>query len=75
VPRKLQELKAELRRAGFVKVRARGSHERWTHPDDPGIKITLAGADGDDAKPYQEDDVAEALLKLDQLPEAQRGRP
>ena len=52
MPRKLRELRAELRRAGFVLAHTTGSHETWRHPS--GAKLTLAGKDGADAKPYQE---------------------
>lgn len=52
MPRKLRELRAELRRAGFVLAHTTGSHETWRHPS--GAKLTLAGRDGADAQPYQE---------------------
>ena len=54
MPRKLFELKAILRRAGFQQRRTRGSHSVWEHPNIPGSSIILSGKDGDDAKPYQE---------------------
>jgi predicted RNA binding protein YcfA (HicA-like mRNA interferase family) len=63
MPRKLRQLKADLRRAGFSERAGKGSHTRWSHPlvMQP---VTLAGHDGDDAKPYQERDVREALEAL-----------
>lgn len=63
MPRKLRQLKADLRRAGWVLKgdAGKGSHERWVHPDVPGIQVTLSGRDGDDAKHYQERDVANAI--------------
>jgi hypothetical protein len=33
MPRKIRELKAELRRAGFVERPAKGSHTFWEHSD------------------------------------------
>jgi predicted RNA binding protein YcfA (HicA-like mRNA interferase family) len=66
VPRKIRELKADLRRAGFVSRSAKGSHTYWRHPR-LSVRITLAGADGDDAKPYQERDVRGALEQLREL--------
>lgn len=63
VPRKVRELKAELRRAGFRGRPGKGSHERWTHPLRPG-RLTLSGADRDDAKPYQERAVGRALAEV-----------
>ncbi len=63
MPRKLRQLKADLRKAGFIERPGKGSHFRWSHPlvPDP---VTLAGQDGDDAKPYQERDAREALEAL-----------
>jgi predicted RNA binding protein YcfA (HicA-like mRNA interferase family) len=65
MPRKIRELKADLRRAGFTfqRRRGKGSHEYFRHPLVPEA-VTLAGGDGDDAKPYQERDVAAALRDL-----------
>jgi predicted RNA binding protein YcfA (HicA-like mRNA interferase family) len=65
MPRKLRELRADSRRAGFVSDtrRGKGSHTYWEHPLLPGERVTLAGADGDDARPYQERDVRAALAK------------
>lgn len=65
MPKKIRELKAMLRKAGFECVRIRGSHERWLHPDLPELPITLAGKDGKDAKPYLERLVNQALQQLD----------
>ncbi len=58
MPRKLRQLRADLRALGFVLVRTTGSHETWRHPT--GVKATVAGADGADAKRYQEGELAEA---------------
>jgi predicted RNA binding protein YcfA (HicA-like mRNA interferase family) len=66
MPKKIRELKAMLRKAGFSSRPAKGSHTFWTHPA-LSIRITLAGSDGADAKPYQEDDVRDALRKLKEL--------
>ena len=63
--RKIRQLKADLRRAGFVEEadRGKGSHSRWHHPAEAGTRVILAGHEGDDAKPYQERDVREAIAK------------
>lgn len=58
MPRKLRELRAELRRAGFVPIRTAGSHETWAHPS--GATLTLAGKDGAAARRYQERDLRQA---------------
>jgi len=59
MPRKLRELIAELKRAGFVDRGGKGSHRNFKHPS--GVKITLSGKPGDDAKSYQERDVDKAI--------------
>ena len=64
MPRKIRELKAELRKGGFVLLpdRGKGSHTVWEHPFIPD-EITLSGQDGEDVKYYQEKQVREALAK------------
>jgi predicted RNA binding protein YcfA (HicA-like mRNA interferase family) len=53
VPRKLRELIADLKRAGFVQEPARGSHRKFRHPQ--GLTVVLSGhGEGADALPYQE---------------------
>ncbi len=64
MPRKLRQLKADLRRAGFVNRGGKGDHTNWQHPELPGMRITLAGNDGNDAQHYQEEDVRRALNAL-----------
>ena len=66
MPKKVRELKAILRQAGFECKRIRGSHERWIHPGLPELPITLAGKDSQDAKPYLEKLVNTALQQLDE---------
>lgn len=73
MPRKIRQLKSELRKAGFVEntERGKGSHAVWEHPDAPSAFVTLSGKDGDDAKAYQEKHVREAIaqaLQADQQP-------
>ena len=62
MPRKIRQLLADLRSAGFQLDRQTGSHRQFKHPDSPNV-ITLAGAEGDDAKRYQERQVAGAIAK------------
>ncbi len=52
MPRKLRQIRAELRALGFYLARQAGSHETWRHAC--GHQVGLAGADGNDVKPYQE---------------------
>jgi predicted RNA binding protein YcfA (HicA-like mRNA interferase family) len=64
MPRKLRELQADLRRAGYTPRAAQGSHVVWEHPLTPEQSVTLAGHDGDDAHRYQEREVRVALAAL-----------
>ena len=53
-----RELIRDLKRAGLVLRKGSGSHRRFWHPT--GAR-TLSGGRGDDAKAYQELDVARAI--------------
>ncbi|MGC1306402.1 MAG: type II toxin-antitoxin system HicA family toxin [Phormidesmis sp.] len=65
MPKKIRELKAMLRKAGFSEQSGKGSHTKWLHPLYSG-RVTLSGKDGKDAKPYQEKEVEKALRKVAQ---------
>jgi hypothetical protein len=67
MPRKIRELKADLKHFGFVWRPGMGSHTVWTHPLLLFDEITLSGQDGDDAQRYQERNVREILAKLDKI--------
>lgn len=62
MPKKIRELTAALRAAGFRLDRQKGSHRQYVHERFRGV-VTLSGGDGDDAKRYQENQVAEAIAK------------
>jgi predicted RNA binding protein YcfA (HicA-like mRNA interferase family) len=66
MPKKIRELKSLLSKAGFTCAPGKGSHSKWFHPLLPG-KLTLSGKDGNDAKPYQEKDVNNALQMLKEI--------
>ena len=74
VVRKLRQLRADLRRAGFSVTRQTGSHQTWQHPAVQGYSLTVAGADGADAQPYQERDVRDALARARAAREDERRR-
>jgi predicted RNA binding protein YcfA (HicA-like mRNA interferase family) len=57
--RKVRQLIADLEQAGFVNRGGKGSHRNFTHPK--GLRVTVSGGSGDDAKHYQERDVRRAL--------------
>jgi predicted RNA binding protein YcfA (HicA-like mRNA interferase family) len=66
------KLKADLYRAGWQLARQRGSHQIFSHPLLPGDRVEIAGHnDGQEAKRYQERDVAEAVKRA----EAARRKP
>jgi predicted RNA binding protein YcfA (HicA-like mRNA interferase family) len=64
MPVKIRKLKSWLSKAGFYARSAKGSHTKWTHPQFPGVYVTLAGKDGDDAQRYQIEQVENALRKV-----------
>lgn len=55
MPRKIRDLIRDLQRAGFTNRGGKGSHRNFEHPN--GVRITLSGKEGDDAKRYQEREV------------------
>jgi predicted RNA binding protein YcfA (HicA-like mRNA interferase family) len=56
MPRKIRQLIKELEKAGFVNRGGKGNHRNFIHPK--GIAMTISGNIGDDAKHYQEKEVA-----------------
>jgi predicted RNA binding protein YcfA (HicA-like mRNA interferase family) len=61
VPRKIRQLVADLKQAGFIQVPGgKGSHRKFQHAKVSGSLI-LSGQDGDDAKHYQEKQVRNAI--------------
>jgi hypothetical protein len=72
VPRKLRQLRVDLRRAGFAVDHQTGSHQVWRHTLLHGVRVNLAGNDGADALVYQEREVREALRKLAEVEERDR---
>lgn len=77
MPRKIRELKQDLRRAGFVEdtQRGKGSHSWWRHPEAPGIAVNVAGRDGADARQYQEREVRDAIRAARAAREAEEEQP
>ena len=66
MPKKIRELKAMLKKAGFRWRPGKGSHTVWTHLKFRGKKVTIAGNDGDDAKKYLEKEVESAIREVEQ---------
>jgi len=67
MPVKIRKLKAELRKAGFDSRPGKGSHIVWYYPRDRSIHVSLAGNDGNDAKPYQIKDVYDAIRRAKEV--------
>ena len=64
MPRKIRELIRDLRDAGFYEIAGgKGSHLKFTHASYPGA-VTLSGKQGDDAKPYQENQIRRAIEEV-----------
>ncbi|MDF7824295.1 type II toxin-antitoxin system HicA family toxin [Pontiellaceae bacterium B12227] len=62
MPRKIRQLIQDLKKAGFTDRGGKGSHRNFTHSS--GIRITISGKTGDDAKKYQEREVERALREV-----------
>lgn len=62
MPPKVRELIAELERHGFVNRGGKGSHRNFEHP--LGLRVTISGKAGDDARKYQERLVRENLRQV-----------
>ena len=63
MPLKIRELIRGLKAAGFVDRGGKGSHRNFLfHP--AGVRITLSGSTGADAKNYQEKAVKAALEQV-----------
>lgn len=62
MPPKVRELIKQLQKSGFINRGGKGSHRNFSHIK--GIKITISGKPGDDAKKYQINAVKTALEKV-----------
>ena len=62
MPRKIRQLIADLEKAGFESRGGKGSHRNFIHPK--GLRVTVSGNAGHDARHYQEREVRRALDKL-----------
>ena len=62
MPRKIRDLLKALRDAGFTEIpgSGKGSHRKLVHRKYPGA-VTVSGNPGDDAKRYQEKQIAQAI--------------
>ena len=62
MPQKIRELIKKVKNLGFVNRGRKGSHQNFLHPS--GVKITISGSPGDDAKQYQEMEVRRVIKEV-----------
>lgn len=74
LPPKISELKADLRRAGFIRFTTggKGSHEKWIHSAYPDRIVVVAGHDGDDSQHYLIRDVRYAVARASERSKEER---
>ncbi len=65
MPRKVRDLERDLRHAGFLRRRGKGSHRQWEHHQMRDRPVTISGSAGTDAHHYQERQVRDALAELE----------
>ena len=66
MPRKVRDLVRDLLAAGFDEIPGgKGSHRKFTHARSAGA-VTLSGGSGDDAKPYQEKQIRQAIEEVEE---------
>lgn len=65
MPQKIRDLLKALKNAGFKEISGtgKGSHRKLVHPKYSGA-VTVSGNLGDDAKRYQEKQVAQAIEEV-----------
>lgn len=64
MPRKIRQIKADLKTLGFVNRGGKGDHTNWLHPNYPSLIVSVAGKDGDDCKHYNEADLKRVRAAL-----------
>ncbi|MBK5940331.1 type II toxin-antitoxin system HicA family toxin [Halochromatium roseum] len=64
MPRKIRALLNDLQKAGFINRGGKGSHRNLEHGS--GVRITISGHLGDDAKLYQEKEVKQKIREAKQ---------
>ena len=69
MPKKVRELKAMVKKAGYILQpgRGKGSHTFWKHPLLPEEPLTIPGQDGDDAPLYLERAIQRVLKKIEEI--------
>lgn len=67
MPKKIRNLIKMLKDTGFEEIKGggKGAHRKFTHQSFPGA-VTISGKPGDDAKPYQLQQVEQAIARIDE---------
>ena len=73
MPRKVRELRADLKRAGFTQRPVSSGHTVWEHPLVAG-HVSVSGQDGDDALPYQEKGVRTYVRDAQRAEQERKGK-
>jgi predicted RNA binding protein YcfA (HicA-like mRNA interferase family) len=71
MPRKKRDIKRDYRQAGFIERQGKGDHTNYSHPLLRDV-YTVAGTDGDDARPYDEKNLRQALKALEDAKRSQQ---
>lgn len=74
MPKKVRQLKQELRKAGFLLVAGmgKGSHSLWRHERHTHVTVLLSGKDGSDARRHLEQKVEDAIKTVRRLDQETR---
>lgn len=64
MPRKVRQLIKDLLKSGFTLKSIRGSHRKY---ENNGVIAVLSGAEGDDARNYQEKLVRTAIARIKEI--------
>jgi len=62
MPKKIKQLISELEKSGFINRGGKGSHRNYVHPQ--GVRVTISGQLGDDAKLYQVNEVSKKIAEV-----------
>ncbi len=65
MPRKIRQLIADLKHAGFMQIPTKSSHRKYRHAT--GTTVVISGQSGADAHYYQEKDVHRAIVAAKEL--------
>jgi predicted RNA binding protein YcfA (HicA-like mRNA interferase family) len=62
--RKIRQLQAILQANGYRPRQGKGSHQIWTHPAHPQMRLVVCGTGGDDVQHYVETRMRKQINQL-----------